>query len=408
MKKSGLTSLLAPFRIRSFRFQWPADLLTSWAFEMETLILGWYVLVETESVILLTVFGSLQYLGSLVAPMFGVVADKVGRRKMLCFMRVFYVMTASLVMTLGLAGALTPYHVFAVAGLVGMVRPSDLVMRNALIGDTMPPQRLVNALGVARTTQDSARIAGALAGAGLFSILGIGAAYIFVAGFYLASFACTLGVSRVRPKRRDDDTARPSYWRDLKLGLTYVWTTPRVLAIMCLAFLVNLTAYPVSHGLLPYVARDIYLLDENGLGQLVAGYASGALSASLLMAWTGGPRHPARFMVIFSLSWYALLLVFGQLDTRAAGAPVLLLLGIAQGCAMVTMSATLLRAVAAEYRGRVMGVRTLAIYGLPLGLMAAGVLIGWIGYPATVAAYCAVGMTFAVLIGIKWRRAIWH
>ena len=28
---------LAPFRIRSFRFQWPADLLTSWAFEMETL-----------------------------------------------------------------------------------------------------------------------------------------------------------------------------------------------------------------------------------------------------------------------------------------------------------------------------------------------------------------------------------
>ena len=45
---------LAPFRIRSYRFQWPADLLTSWAFEMETLILGWYVLVETNSVVMLT------------------------------------------------------------------------------------------------------------------------------------------------------------------------------------------------------------------------------------------------------------------------------------------------------------------------------------------------------------------
>ena len=33
-------SALAPFRIRNYRFQWPADLLTSWAFEMETLILG--------------------------------------------------------------------------------------------------------------------------------------------------------------------------------------------------------------------------------------------------------------------------------------------------------------------------------------------------------------------------------
>ena len=61
-------SLLAPFRVVSFRFQWPADLLTAWAFEMETLILGWYVLVETNSVLLLTVFGSLQFVGTLISP----------------------------------------------------------------------------------------------------------------------------------------------------------------------------------------------------------------------------------------------------------------------------------------------------------------------------------------------------
>ena len=56
---------LAPFGVRSFRFQWPADLAASWAFEMETLILGWYMLVETGSVIVLAVFGSLQFLGTL-------------------------------------------------------------------------------------------------------------------------------------------------------------------------------------------------------------------------------------------------------------------------------------------------------------------------------------------------------
>ena len=33
-------SLLAPFQVRSFRFQWPADLLASWAQEMETLRLA--------------------------------------------------------------------------------------------------------------------------------------------------------------------------------------------------------------------------------------------------------------------------------------------------------------------------------------------------------------------------------
>ena len=71
-------SMLAPFAIRSFRFQWPADLLTSWAFEMETMILGWYVLVETGSVLWLTVFGAVQYLGTLVAPLFGVAGDRYG------------------------------------------------------------------------------------------------------------------------------------------------------------------------------------------------------------------------------------------------------------------------------------------------------------------------------------------
>jgi hypothetical protein len=41
--------MLAPFRVRSFRFQWPADLLTSWGIEMENLVLGWYILVKTGS-----------------------------------------------------------------------------------------------------------------------------------------------------------------------------------------------------------------------------------------------------------------------------------------------------------------------------------------------------------------------
>src|SRR5437762_10727496 len=114
---SGLLRLamLAPFATRSFRFQWPADLLTSWAFEMETLILGWYVLVETGSVLWLTVFGALQYLGTLVAPLFGVAGDRLGHRNVLFAMRVIYALIALTLMTLAFAGLVTPAIVLVIA-----------------------------------------------------------------------------------------------------------------------------------------------------------------------------------------------------------------------------------------------------------------------------------------------------
>src|SRR4029077_9549740 len=97
--------VLAPVHVRSFRFQWPGDLLTSWAFEMETLILGWYVLVETGSVLWLTVFGALQYLGTLVAPLFGVAGDRAGHRNLLFGMRVSYAVCAGMLMALAFAGS---------------------------------------------------------------------------------------------------------------------------------------------------------------------------------------------------------------------------------------------------------------------------------------------------------------
>ena len=76
--------MLSAFKGRSFRFQWPAVLLTSCAFEMETLILGWYMLNETGSVQQLALIGSLQFLGTLISPMFGVAGDRLGRRRSGC------------------------------------------------------------------------------------------------------------------------------------------------------------------------------------------------------------------------------------------------------------------------------------------------------------------------------------
>src|SRR5262249_26869803 len=275
-------------------------------------------------------------------------------------------------------------------------RPNDLVMRNSLVGETIPPRQLMSALGMSRAVMDSARVVGALAGAGLSSVLGVGRTYVFVTSFYLAGLALTFGVSRWRPvdpssgpsplspsplspspyplprgervlesteptrgapmreAHRGDEQSR---WRDLRDGLVHVANTPALLAGMWLAFLINLTAYPITSGLLPYVARQVFVVDATGLGWLVASFSAGGLLASLTMVLTGGSSRPERATLVYTAVWYTLLLGFAHVRSLGGGLVLLSAAGFVQNVAMISMAGTLLAFADERYRGRVMGVR---------------------------------------------------
>jgi MFS family permease len=410
LSESARPSALAPFRYRNFRFQWPADLLTSSAFEMETIILGWYVLVETGSVLLLTVFASLNFVGTLIAPMFGVVGDRIGHRDLLAMMRATYALLAATLMTLALTGYLSPLYVMVIVALMGLVRPSDLGVRGALVATIMPHNQLIGAISISRTTMDTARFAGALSGAGLFAALGMGPAYVAIVSLYVVSTLLTLCVvapSKPHPVDERGDALPRSPMRDLKEGIAYVWTMPRMRAVMWIAFLANLTAYPLSNGLLPYIAREIYGTNQTGLGYLSASYAIGSLVGSIALSLIGGIRV-ARLMIGATVAWYGTLLVFAQVQTMPTAIACLILAGFAQSLCMISLAVILMRAASEHFRGRVMGVRMLAIYSLPLGLLAAGSLIGEIGFAATATLYAATGLVLMMAIVLHWRADLWH
>jgi hypothetical protein len=139
-------------------------------------------------------------------------------------MRAVYATQATVLMTLIFAGVLTPLYVLAIAAVMGLVRPSDLGMRAALVAETMPGAQLMGAISIQRTTQDSARIAGALTGAGLVTALGMGTAYLVVVSLYAISVLLTLKAGSARAARHParaaaDAPARTSPWHDLKEGL---------------------------------------------------------------------------------------------------------------------------------------------------------------------------------------------
>ena len=405
-----LSSAFAPFRIRGYRFQWPADLLVSWAFEMETLILGWYVLVETGSVLYLTIYGALLYGGTLIAPMIGVASDRIGHRLLLAGMRATYAAVAAVLMALAFAGVLNPLVVLVLAAVSGLVRPSDMGLRGAVIADAMPANLLTGAMSFSRTTSDIARITGALSGAGLFAAFGMAPAYVAITILYALGSLLTLFAApdRAEPPAELMIAARSgsSPWSDLREGIVHIWNTPSLLAIVWLALLFNFTAFPLTNGLLPYVAKEVYRTDQTGLGYLVASIGFGALLGALIMTWFSADVRLARLMFISGTVWHVLILIFIQMRGLTGGIVMLCLCGVAQSLTMVCHTVILLRTASQRFRGRVLGVRMLAIYSLPLGLLIAGALIERIGFRWTASLFAGTGLLFTVLIGIKWGKAL--
>lgn len=420
--KTGPTESRSPWSVRAFRFQWPADLATSWAFEMELLILGWYILAETGSVKLLAAYGALQFIGTLFSPLFGVMGDRFGARLVLTCMRATYASLAATMMVFALAGVLDPVKVFILATLLGLVRPSDNAMRHALIGANMPGPLMMGGMSIARTTMDTAKIFGALAGASLADALGIGNTYIFVAAFYGISALLTLGVrppaelalaeaaERAGGDAADDSRPPPirqSPWRDVMDSVGYVRANPPILASMAMAFVTNATAWPLMNGMLPYVAREIYGIDRTGLGYLVAIMATGMLVGSLILSRGVFKVPPGRTMVVSGAVWHLLLLAYGWNASMAVGLVLLFGIGLMASFCMVPLIVMLARLTDAGFRGRVMGVRMLMVYGQPFALLGAGPLVDWLGFGLATTPYFVIGLVSAVVIGWVWRDAVW-
>jgi hypothetical protein len=105
--------------------------------------------------------------------------------------------------------------------------------------------------------------------------------------------------------------------------------------------------------------------------------------------------------------WFALNLAFSWITVPFRGELLLVAIGFVQSFCMVPMAVILLRTADPAFRGRVMGVRMLAVYGLPLGMLLSGPLIEHVGFAWTGSFYSVLGLFFTGLIAVRWRGHLW-
>jgi MFS family permease len=185
-----------------------------------------------------------------------------------------------------------------------------------------------------------------------------------------------------------------SYLCDLKDGFRFVSGERVALAILVLAALVNFFANPMFAVVLPVYADRVFGGSVQ-LGMMLGGFGAGALLGTILYG-TFGHRISRRplFIAGFLVSTvpYAILTLQPQLAGAIAAT---MIMGLAAGPLQPIAVTVIQERTPVHLRGRVFGLMAAGSWAiLPLGMLAAGILIEGVGLRATIA---ITGLAFLVL-----------
>ena len=158
---------------------------------------------------------------------------------------------------------------------------------------------------------------------------------------------------------------------------------------------------------MPVFARDVLNTDSTGLGQLLGAYSAGALIGSVAIAALPNVPRLGRLMVLGSIGWHLGILVISQFKWFVPSMVVLLFTGAAQSFSMVTMAILLIGSTPTDIRGRVMGLRSWAVYGLPMGLLISGAIADNVNIQTAFVINGVVGILLTILI-VGWLRGVWR
>jgi len=395
-------SSLNPFKVLrygDYKFVWPTEALSLWAMEMEIIVLAIFVLRDTNSPLLVGLIGAVKFAGTLLGPLYGLMVDRFNRKLLQVGVRVFGVALAITLTTLIITDKLELWHAYAIVTAGSMVRMLDLILIQTLTADAVPAHALHGAIGLSRSTLDGARVVGSIVGGTLLELLGLDWAYITITVLYLMATITAIKIDS-RPVKTDSETA--SIWRGFKEGLHYIKENPLLPGLIFFSFLIEFTAFPLVNGLMAVIGSDLYNQNGTGIGLLAAIASAGALSGAALLGIKQSVINPGRIMILGSITWHALMLLLALTPPLWFFTVLLLFWGFSGGITFVAMVVALLRTAPAKARGRVMGIRSLGIYGLSLGLLFGGWISQEAGPATMIGVLGGIGLSATLIAVIKW------
>ncbi|MGH2910535.1 MAG: MFS transporter [Solirubrobacteraceae bacterium] len=361
-----------------------------------SLVAGVWVKSLTQSSAQAGLVGACAYAGTVVAPLAGLVADRLPRRRLL--LRLNLLAAATVLPLLLVRSGADTWLLFAVMAAYGveatLMDPAEDALFAQMFSDAF--RRRIN--GWRLTIQETGRLASPLLGAGLFVLLGGGAVAALDAATFLVA---ALVITRLRVD--DAPPARPAeaerFGPALRAGVSHITHTAGLRPVAIAATLVMALSgagvaaqYSLVHGLGERPAFLGVLSALLGAGSIVA-----ALSAGRLIDRYGESR-----LAIVGLIDYAagdLLRASGWLPAAVAGS---LVLGFALPYVFLATLNLAQRLTPQHLQGRVSAALTLSLFGPAAPMQALGaLLIAHATYPAILVGSAVVSLAIGGWLGLR-------
>ena len=360
-------------RAPAYRMLWFGTLLTYGALWTSIVARGFLAFELTQSS---TALGAL-FLGFglpmlLLAPVGGVVADRLPRKTVMVAGQWFFALIIAVQAVLILAGVIEIWMLFVGSLAEGAGVALAIPARQALVGDLVEDEEVGNAIALQQVSFNAVRVVAPTVAGALIAIefIGVGGTYLLQVGLYAASAMTMMLVPAVK---RHLSSGRGSPLADVARGVRYVRGRPALLILVLVAYAVNLSAF-ASAVFIPAMVSDIFDGGSVALGVLTTAIAAGAFVASLVAARIADGEHAWGAHAASTLLFGALLMAFAL----APGYGAAIAAGVAVGAAETGFSSLnqslAMRYSHRDYYGRVQAVLLFGfalngLIGLPVGII---------------------------------------
>ena len=263
---------LGVFRYRAFAFVWGSTTLVSIGTQMESAVLGWFMLTLTDSPFLVGAIAGARMAMNFLAIFAGAIIDLLPRNWILSAVEFVMGSLGLLMLMLILSGWLEVWHIFAITLLMGVIRLFQMPTAQSLVADTLPTERLSNGAAFNTIAMNLAMLLGPVIGGVLFKAFGPQGAYLVIAALYLSSGLMATGIGR--PAGRGSPRTE-SVIRTVGHGLRYALGNQVIWAVLAIAVIINLAGWTLHTSLAP------------DFRQGRAGHRLGGLGTDAVRLWVG-------------------------------------------------------------------------------------------------------------------------